>query len=202
MKSKSIVNGTLHASNDAGHNKAKQYPDTRIPVNPDEDNDFTFPKKEYSDIELPTPEVPLNPGSDPNLQEPERIPLPDEVNPDEKTFLTSHIKHTPTNNKKDNSINTSVIIFIFSIFFSFQTLAENTSPEPSVPKVENPEVKILMYRLEEIKAIDKSNLKKEDKKALRAEVREIKKKMAETSGGIYLSAGALIIIIILLIILV
>ena len=59
-----------------------------------------------------------------------------------------------------------------------------------------------MKRLEEIKTIDKSELKREDKRMLREEVREIKKKMAEASGGIYLSAGALIVIIILLIILV
>lgn len=59
----------------------------------------------------------------------------------------------------------------------------------------------LMQRLEEIKAMDKSELTRLEKKALRNEVRDIKKESKEIKGGVYLSVGAIIIIILLLILL-
>lgn len=59
----------------------------------------------------------------------------------------------------------------------------------------------LQNRLEEIKALDKHELSREEKKALRREVREIKKELAAISGGVYLSVGAIILIALLLILL-
>ena len=59
----------------------------------------------------------------------------------------------------------------------------------------------LMQRLEEIKAMDKSELTRLEKKSLRKEVTAIKKEMKETKGGVYLSVGAIIIVILLLILL-
>jgi hypothetical protein len=59
----------------------------------------------------------------------------------------------------------------------------------------------LMQRLEEIKAMDKSELTRLEKKSLRNEVRDIKKESKELSGGVYLSVGAIIIVILLLILL-
>jgi hypothetical protein len=56
-------------------------------------------------------------------------------------------------------------------------------------------------RLIEIKAIDKSNLKPSEKKALRKEVREMKKEDRANGGGLYLSVGSIIIILLLLILL-
>lgn len=50
--------------------------------------------------------------------------------------------------------------------------------------------------------MDKSNLNSSDKRILRKEVRSIKQQLKEMSGGVYISAGALIIILLLLIILV
>ena len=60
---------------------------------------------------------------------------------------------------------------------------------------------VLKNRLEEIKAMDKSDLSKTEKKALRKEVRAIKQEMADISGGIYLSVGAVILIVLLIILL-
>jgi hypothetical protein len=57
----------------------------------------------------------------------------------------------------------------------------------------------LIKRLEEIKTMDTKNLSRSDKRALRKEVKHIEKQL--TSGGVYISAGALLIIVILLIIL-
>lgn len=59
----------------------------------------------------------------------------------------------------------------------------------------------LQNRLEEIKALDKHELSREEKKALRREVKEIKKELAAISGGVYLSIGAIILIALLLILL-
>lgn len=63
------------------------------------------------------------------------------------------------------------------------------------------EVQIQLNRLEEIKAMDKSNMNSIEKKALRKEVRTIKASLKASNNGVYLSVGAIIIIILLLIIL-
>ena len=63
------------------------------------------------------------------------------------------------------------------------------------------EVKIMLNRLDEIKAMDKSEMKSSEKKALRKEVRAIKSELAATGNGVYFSVGAIIIIILLLILL-
>ena len=56
-----------------------------------------------------------------------------------------------------------------------------------------------LARLEEIKAMDKSNLSASERKALRKEVIAMKKESKEMNGGVYLSVGAIIIVILLLI---
>lgn len=66
-------------------------------------------------------------------------------------------------------------------------------------KDESPEVQAMIKRIEEIKAMDFKTLSKEQKKALKHELREMKKNKVVT--GVYLSAGAIIIILILLILL-
>ena len=57
----------------------------------------------------------------------------------------------------------------------------------------------LTARIYEIKEMDKSALSFSEKKALRKEVRAMKKEIKEGNGGVYLSIGAIIIIILLLI---
>lgn len=59
----------------------------------------------------------------------------------------------------------------------------------------------LQNRLEEINAMDKTELSRAEKKVLRKEVKEIKKELATMSGGVYLSVGAIILIALLLILL-
>lgn len=56
-------------------------------------------------------------------------------------------------------------------------------------------------RVDEIKAMDKSALSKAERKALRQELKDMKKEAKAISGGVYLSVGAIIIIILLLILL-
>lgn len=69
------------------------------------------------------------------------------------------------------------------------------------PIEQKEQVQRLQNRLEEIKAIDKSTLSKEEKKALRGEVKQIKKEMKAISGGVYLSVGAILLIALLIILL-
>jgi len=59
---------------------------------------------------------------------------------------------------------------------------------------------VMMGRLEQIKAMDKSKMSNSEKRELRKEVQKIKKYFSP-SGGVYISVGALILILILLIIL-
>jgi hypothetical protein len=59
----------------------------------------------------------------------------------------------------------------------------------------------LLHRLNEIDQMDKSQMKRSDKKQLRLEVKTIKRQLNDLSGGVYLSVGAVIIIILLLILL-
>ena len=59
----------------------------------------------------------------------------------------------------------------------------------------------LILRLNEIKEMDKSMLNRSEKKELRKEVRAIKAELRETSGGIYLSAVAVLVIVLLIVLL-
>ena len=68
-------------------------------------------------------------------------------------------------------------------------------------KNESVEAKVLLARLDEIKAMDKSNMTWAEKKQLRKEVRTLKTNLAQVNGGVYLSVGAIIIILLLLILL-
>lgn len=75
------------------------------------------------------------------------------------------------------------------------TMVVNTSAETA-------ETKALLTRLDEIAKMDKSKLNGSEKKALRKEVRSIKKQLKASGGYIYLSSAAVVLIVILLIILV
>lgn len=63
------------------------------------------------------------------------------------------------------------------------------------------EAEMLIFRLNEIKAMDRSKLSHAERKQLKTEVKEIKAKLKASGGGVYLSVGAIIIIILLLILL-
>lgn len=89
---------------------------------------------------------------------------------------------------------TPVQTFAGSIEDKSMTTAEKSAADIA-------QIKILTARLEEIKAMDKSNLGSSEKREMRKEVRSIKKQLSDIGGGVYISVGALIIIILLLIIL-
>jgi len=80
------------------------------------------------------------------------------------------------------------------------TAAEPTSL-PNPKPAESAEAKTLLLRLDEIKTMDMSKLKSEEKKNLRNEVKAIKHNLKEIGSGVYLSGAAIILIVILLIVL-
>ncbi len=86
----------------------------------------------------------------------------------------------------------------------FSTSAFGAEKEPisagNSPKEIPAEVKIMLNRLEEIKAMDRSEMNATDRKALRKEVRTIKSTLRTSHNGIYISAGAIIIVLLLIII--
>lgn len=89
-------------------------------------------------------------------------------------------------------------------FVPTQLKAVTERAATSVPlnkPVDPAEAEALLNRLEEIDAIDKSELSATEKKELRKEVRSIKKELREIGNGVYLSVGAIIIIVLLLILL-
>ncbi len=89
------------------------------------------------------------------------------------------------------------------------TLASNQIMATSLPATtsidmpgESADVKALLIRLDEIKAMDISTLTRSEKKELRNEVRSAKKALRNHSyGGVYISGGAILIIILLIILL-
>ena len=77
----------------------------------------------------------------------------------------------------------------------------NTKEKIEMTAEQAQQAQVMMNRLEEIKAMDKSNMTRTEKKTLRKEVKTIKMAMADLNGGVYLSVGAIIIIVLLLILL-
>lgn len=85
-----------------------------------------------------------------------------------------------------------------------------SSPLMATPKEKKPVSKeitvaerarmdVLTSRLTFIKNMDKSDMTRVEKKALRQEVKSMEKELKEIGGGVYLSVAAIIIIILILI---
>jgi len=96
------------------------------------------------------------------------------------------------------------LIYSFALIFMLAISANTVSAAPKKDKVElTTEQKVqldrITNRVEEIKAMDKSNLSKAERKELRKELKEMKQQARAMGGGVYLSVGAIIIIILLLI---
>lgn len=96
----------------------------------------------------------------------------------------------------------TMLLLVTSVTYPLQAATE---PRATTPPISEPltaeKVTVLTNRLEEIGAMDKSTLSSTEKKALRKEVRTIKRDITAAGGTVYLSVGALLLIIILLIVL-
>ena len=102
-----------------------------------------------------------------------------------------------------------IVIALFTVMIFNPLQAETktkTETKPVAEKVSKEDAKkervnLLLDRVEEIKAIDKSELSSSERKELRKELREIKSELREMGAGIYISGGALLVIILLIILL-
>jgi hypothetical protein len=97
-----------------------------------------------------------------------------------------------------------MMVFLSLAFLPLQSKAATTEEPSSLPApkpAESAEAKTLLLRLDEIKAMDMSKLKSEEKKDLRKEVKSIKHNLRDLGTGVYLSGAAIILIVILLIVL-
>jgi hypothetical protein len=72
---------------------------------------------------------------------------------------------------------------------------KSTRAEPS----DSVDVNALKSRLNEIKAVDKSELKASERKVLRKESNSLEAKIRHSHGGFYISGGAIIIILLIII---
>jgi hypothetical protein len=99
----------------------------------------------------------------------------------------------------------AVAVAIMSItFFPAQTNATPEKPATSVAATkpaDEAEAKALTSRLYEINAMDKSKLSSSQKKDLKKEVKSIRTKLHDISGGVYISGAAVVIIVVILLIL-
>lgn len=100
------------------------------------------------------------------------------------------------------------VIFLSLLILATVGLSSNAfatdkkSKNDKVTSIDDVErAKVLNDRLLEIKEMDKSNLTSIEKKELRSEVKMIKEELAQISGGVYLSIGAIIVVLLLLILL-
>jgi len=96
------------------------------------------------------------------------------------------------------------LIYSFALIFMLGLSVNTVSAAATKEKVEltaeqKVELQQITNRVEEIRAMDKSNLSRTEKRELRKELKEMKKHARAMGGGIYLSVGAIIIIILLLI---
>jgi hypothetical protein len=83
------------------------------------------------------------------------------------------------------------------------TITDNSINKDAInamtPEQKQARIEEIKARVAEIKAMDKSQLTRADRKELRTELRADKREARAMGGGVYLSVGAIIIIILLLI---
>ncbi|MFC2087262.1 hypothetical protein ACFLSA_03760 [Bacteroidota bacterium] len=104
------------------------------------------------------------------------------------------------------------ILLAFMVIISLGAFANSVDPKsaaenPAIPaKTENQmteeEMSQLIKRVEEIRDMDKTELTAKEKRALKTEMKDMKKDVKERGGYVYISGVGLILIIILIILLV
>lgn len=92
-----------------------------------------------------------------------------------------------------------VLVFLIGISTNTVFAADKNEPKTEMTAEQKAQFDKIVNRVEEIRKMDKSNLTKAERKALRTELRQMKEQARAMSGGVYLSVGAIIIIILLLI---
>jgi hypothetical protein len=90
-------------------------------------------------------------------------------------------------------------VLLLTLGVTMTGYAASSSSESALPStIASTKEQQLLKRLEEIKAMDPEKMTKPERKAVKKEVKQIKKAMRDFNG-VYLSVGAIIIIVLLLI---
>ena len=97
-------------------------------------------------------------------------------------------------------IYTLVLVFTLGVSTSVVSAADKVETKKEMTAEQKVQFERLVNRVEEIRNMDKSNLSRTEKRALRKELKEMKEQARVLQKGVYLSVGAIIIIILLLII--
>jgi hypothetical protein len=97
------------------------------------------------------------------------------------------------------------LLYSLALFFTLTTSTVSYATAAEKPKTEltaeqKAELEYITKRVEEIRSMDKSALSKAERKALKKEVKELKRRSDFLSQNVTLSLGAIIIILLLLII--
>jgi hypothetical protein len=104
-----------------------------------------------------------------------------------------------------NKFKTLALGILLSLASLPVTISAKTTTKvlpPATSKAEDrAEAKVLLGRLYDINAMDKSSLNSAEKAQLGKEVKDINKRLHDIGGGIYISVGAIIIILLLILIL-
>ena len=99
----------------------------------------------------------------------------------------------------------SIMMLLTTVNTNAASFATPAMPPGGITNELTPEQKARIEAIEkrvmEIKAMDRSSLTKAERKALKNELKDMKKEAKAIRGGVYLSVGAIIIIILLLILL-
>jgi hypothetical protein len=91
------------------------------------------------------------------------------------------------------------LLLIAVLLASGSVMANEVKSKPALTENQIARVSEITRRVEEIKNMDKSDLSRTERKALRNELLDMKKEVKATNGGVYLSVGAIIIILLVLI---
>ena len=94
-----------------------------------------------------------------------------------------------------------VVLMALTLVSTSEAFSKNPRKANKTEVISEADAQKLTSRLEEIKAMDASSMTRKQKRELRHEVNAINETLHTSSGGAYISVGALIIIILLLIIL-
>ena len=90
-------------------------------------------------------------------------------------------------------------IFLFTAVAPVAMAKEEKKEKPELTAEQQLRLEEIQTRLAEIKAMDFSEMSKNELKEVKVELKELKKEAKQNGGGIYLSVGAIIIILLVLI---
>jgi len=91
------------------------------------------------------------------------------------------------------------LVFTLGVSTNTVSAAETKKAKTELTSEQKVQFDKIVNRVEEIRNMDKSNLTRDEKRALRKELKEMKEQARALQQGVYLSVGAIIIIILLLI---